>query len=188
MTPARRLASVQCANCGYESASQTRFCARCGRPLDAPTPEPQPQAAPPPPAPPTAPTPWGAPAPAPPASYAPPGPPPGYGQPLPQPPQQPYPGYGYPYGYGYPAPSYGPSTNGLAVASLVLGIVGFLLCFIGPAVAIVLGVIGRNQIRASGGREQGEGLAKAGIILGAIFLALWVTYFVTIIIVSAARS
>lgn len=177
---------MQCANCGYESATQTRFCARCGQEIAPAT------AATEPPAPPPAPTPWGQ---APPQAAPTAGPyaaPPGYGQPPPTPPTPPpYPNYGYSnqgYGYGYQPAAYGPRTNGLAVTSLVLGIVGFLLCFIGPALAIVFGVIGRNQIRASGGTEQGEGLAKAGIILGVIFLALWVAYFVAAIALSASRN
>ncbi len=189
---------MQCANCGYESATQTRFCPRCGVPIESAsagaTPESQPQQAG---APPSAPTPWGPPPaqaapPPPPGPYTPPPPGYGYGQaPPPGPPPPPYPNaqpYNAPYGYGYPQGPYAPSTNGLAVASLVLGIVGWMLCFIGPAVAIVLGVIGRNQIRASGGQQQGEGLAKAGIILGGITLALWVAYFVTIVAFSASRN
>lgn len=186
---------MQCANCGYESATQTRFCPRCG--VEVQSSQPATAAAPTAPVTPSPPSPWGPPAaqavqppqpPPPTGPYSPPAP--GYGQtppPQPPPPQQ-YPGYGYPYGYGYPPQSYGQSTNGLAVASLVLGIAGWMLCFVGPAVGLVLGIIGRNQIRASGGQQQGEGLAKAGIILSAIFLALWVAYFVTIIILSASRS
>jgi Domain of unknown function (DUF4190) len=161
-------------------------------PFDASQPQAQPQPQPqsdPAAAAPAQPTPWGQPPSA--GAPGPYSPPPAYGQPPPPPPppqQQQYPNYGgYPgYGYGY-APT-GPSTNGLAVASLVLGIVGWMLCFIGPALAIVFGVIGRNQIRASGGREQGEGLAKAGIILGSIFIALWVVYFVFVFALRAGHN
>jgi small-conductance mechanosensitive channel len=35
-----------------------------------------------------------------------------------------------------------------------------------------LGIIGRGQIRRSGGSEKGSGLALAGIVLGALFLAV----------------
>jgi hypothetical protein len=90
------------------------------------------------------------------------------------------------YGYGY-APGYAPGrTNGLAVASLVLGIVGWALCGIGSILAIVLGMIGRNQIRASGGREAGDGMAKAGIILGCVGLVLIVAYVIVAVIVAAS--
>jgi Domain of unknown function (DUF4190) len=61
-------------------------------------------------------------------------------------------------------------TNGLAIASLVCGIVG---CFtITAIVAIVLGFVARNQIEQSGGTQQGSGMALAGIILGFVWLGL----------------
>jgi hypothetical protein len=61
-------------------------------------------------------------------------------------------------------------TNGLAIASLVCGIVG---CFTVTAiVAIVLGFVARNQIDQSAGMQQGSGMALAGIILGFIWLGL----------------
>ncbi len=65
-----------------------------------------------------------------------------------------------------------PSTNGLAIASLVLGIVGWVPCGVGSVVAIVLGFVARNQIRQSQGRQGGDGLALAGIILGFVGIAL----------------
>jgi hypothetical protein len=92
------------------------------------------------------------------------------------------------YGYGY-APGYAPArTNGLAVASLVLGILGWALCGIGSILAIVLGVVGRNQIRASGGQEAGDGMAKAGIILGCVGLVLIVAYIIVAVIVAASNG
>ena len=56
------------------------------------------------------------------------------------------------------------STNGFAIASLVLGIVWAM--GIGSILALVFGYIGRNQIDGSGGRETGRGMAIAGIVLG----------------------
>jgi uncharacterized protein DUF4190 len=92
------------------------------------------------------------------------------------------------YGYGY-APGYAPARqNGLAVASLVLGILGWALCGVGSILAIVLGVVARNQIRASGGQEAGDGMAKAGIILGCVGLALIVAYVVVAVIVAASSG
>lgn len=65
------------------------------------------------------------------------------------------------FAYRYPVRQ---STNGLAVASLVLAIVGIL--GIGAILAIIFGIVARRQIRESGGAQTGEGLALAGIIVG----------------------
>src|SRR5687767_13148302 len=59
-------------------------------------------------------------------------------------------------------------TNGFAIASLVLGILG-LVGFpplIPSILALVFGYKGKREIDRSGGVEQGRGLAVAGIILG----------------------
>ena len=84
---------------------------------------------------------------------------------------------GYPadgrYGYGPPRPTAWPSPRWCC------GILGFI-CFLGPSaggVAIVLGVSARRKIRESGGAEKGDGLALAGIILGAVFVALQIGFF-----------
>jgi hypothetical protein len=91
--------------------------------------------------------------------------------------QQPYPpapGYA-PYGYGMPAPA-GQSTNGTAVAALVVSIVGALgICAYGiggivGVVGAILGHVARKQIRQSG--EGGDGLALAGVIVGWIAAAI----------------
>jgi Domain of unknown function (DUF4190) len=102
-------------------------------------------------------------------------------------PPPPPPGAGYPYGYGAP-PYAQPRTNGLAIASLVLGLTGWLACGVGSILAIVFGAVARGQIRASGGRDGGDGMAKAGIILGAVFLALGLVWIVVLVIVSANDS
>jgi len=87
-----------------------------------------------------------------------------YGHPgyQPQPPPGAYPGpYGQPqYGYPYAPPPQ--RTNGLAIASMVLGILW--LYWIGSILALVFGYIARNQIRERG--ESGGGMATAGIVLG----------------------
>jgi hypothetical protein len=100
------------------------------------------------------------------------GPPPGYG------PQN----YG-PQNYGgYPPPGYGgyaptAPTNGMAIASLILGILW--LYWVGSIMALVFGYIAQQQIRQRG--ESGQGLATAGIVLGWIgvaTLALMLFFFV----------
>lgn len=60
-------------------------------------------------------------------------------------------------------------TNGLAIASLVLGIVWVF--GIGSLLALLFGYVAKGQIDASGGRESGRGLAIAGIVLGWIGVA-----------------
>ncbi|GGS48386.1 DUF4190 domain-containing protein [Streptomyces griseoviridis] len=61
-------------------------------------------------------------------------------------------------------------TNGLAVASLVCGIIGLFLfnVILGP-VAIVLGAVGMRQAAVKGG----GGMAKAGVVLGVIDLVIF---------------
>jgi hypothetical protein len=106
-------------------------------------------------------------------------------------PPEPPPGYGYGYGYGQP---YGPpvaATNGKATASLVTGIASLVLswcCGLGLAgvVAIALGVKARKEIAASGGTQQGDGLALGGIVTGAIAAALGLLFLVLIVLAFVA--
>ncbi len=56
------------------------------------------------------------------------------------------------------------TTNGFAVASLVLGIVWAM--GIGSILALVFGYIGKSQIDQSAGVQTGRGMAIAGIVLG----------------------
>ena len=99
---------------------------------------------------------------------------------LPAPPStMPYPQVApMPYPQVAPMP---PRTNGLAVASMVLGI----LCLygIGSILALVFGYQAKGQIERSGGRQSGRGMAIAGIVLGWIGLALMA--FLIIAVVSA---
>lgn len=166
-----------CPNCAYDNSPNNRFCVRCGVDLSvAPSPETpsfamgtgrEPAPPPPPPPPPYgSPPAGGAPNPfAPPAPYGPPGaypPPGGYAQ---------YPAYP-PSGYQTA------STNGLAIASFILGLVGWVPCGVGSVIAVILGFVARSQIRNSHGRQGGDGLALAGIILGFVAIALGVLFFV----------
>ncbi|MCP9944420.1 DUF4190 domain-containing protein [Streptomyces somaliensis] len=131
----------------------------------------------------------------------------GYGVPgdrLPPPPvapggpAQPAPGpYGYPApppagGYGYPGSYPGPHhgtyggvgawgpgpANGLGVASMVIGIISLVTCFLyGLGVvlgilALVFGVIGRK--RAQRGEADNGAMATAGIVTGTIGIVLGV--------------
>ena len=74
---------------------------------------------------------------------------------------------------GYAPPGYaGPAkTEGLAVASLILGVLGWIALGIGSIIAIVLGFRAISNIDRSGARLQGKGLAVAGIVLGFLGVA-----------------
>ena len=73
-------------------------------------------------------------------------------------------------------------TNGFAIASMVLGIVGFIVCGVGAILALVFGYKARREIDASGGREKGRGMAVAGIVLGWV----WIGLVVVIVIIAVA--
>jgi hypothetical protein len=90
---------------------------------------------------------------------------------------------GYDYRIGSrPVPAGSKSTNGMALTSMILGILW--MYWIGSILALVFGYKARRQIRESGGTQTGEGMATAGIVLGwvgvgalvltAIFVALGV--------------
>ncbi|MFC5956881.1 DUF4190 domain-containing protein [Streptomyces pratens] len=93
--------------------------------------------------------------------------------PPPQFPQGPYGPYG-PYGANGPHTSYSPygfrplpPTNGLAIASLVFGIL-----WIVPVLGLVLGLVALRQIRRRG--EQGRGMAIGGAVMSAAGMVAWV--------------
>src|ERR1700674_4875524 len=121
--------------------------------------------------------------------YTPPPPPPppggGYVPPPPPPPSgggfmppPPPAGGGYvpppPVAYGGMAAGYAaPRTDGLAIASLVIGIlslvcaIGCLGIVLGPTAAI-MGFISRQRINSSGGALGGGTLAVVGLVLGIV--------------------
>jgi hypothetical protein len=114
-------------------------------------------------------------------------------------PASPFPGatgYG---GYGIPAgpspyavtPAYGPTptvTSGLAITALVLSLLwigGF-----GSLCAVIFGAVALSQIRSSGGRKSGRGLARAGVIVGVLGLVVSVTVFAAggVVVTHAPKS
>jgi hypothetical protein len=66
------------------------------------------------------------------------------------------------------------STNGFAVESLVLGVVGVSL------LAIVFGHVGRSQIKHQG--QSGKGMATAGLILGYLGIIVSMTLLVVVVV------
>jgi hypothetical protein len=86
------------------------------------------------------------------------------------------PAYAYPQPFATYQPA--PTTNGLAVASLVASF--FWVLWFGSFLAVVFGHIALSQIKQSGGRQQGYGVAMAGLVLGYIelgFLAFWLLVY-----------
>ena len=63
------------------------------------------------------------------------------------------------------APASAAKTSGLAIASFVLGILGFCTFFITAIPAIILGIVGLVKIGKSAGKLKGNGFAIAGIVV-----------------------
>jgi len=80
-----------------------------------------------------------------------------------------YPAPAYPQAYAQ-APVLAQRTNGMAIASLMCGIGQLVAGLPAGIAAVILGHMARNRIRQSG--EQGDGMARAGLILGYIGIVL----------------
>lgn len=76
----------------------------------------------------------------------------------------------------------GQQASGLAIASLVLGILGIF--FLGSIPAVICGHIARANINESNGRLGGNGMALVGLILGYIGIAIFLLYLLVIIAAS----
>lgn len=73
--------------------------------------------------------------------------------------------------------------NGMAVASLVLGVLSAFmngLYFVPSILAIIFGALGKSQISRDPS-QGGRGMAAAGMILGIIFLAVYVLLLIAVI-------
>lgn len=84
---------------------------------------------------------------------------------------------GYGYGYGAPAVT---KTNTNAIVSLVLSCVGLFTCGLASIPGVIFGHIARSQIRERHGREDGNGLAIAGLIIGYLTIIGVIVYFLFI--------
>ena len=94
--------------------------------------------------------------------------------------------------YGTPPPTDGPygqqppyggqsaPTHGSATTALVLGILSFVVCGLLGIPAYIIGKRAEREVRASQGTLSGEGLAKAGWILGLIAMILMVLALVLV--------
>jgi peptidyl-prolyl cis-trans isomerase B (cyclophilin B) len=83
---------------------------------------------------------------------------------------------------GYVTTTSAGGTNGFAVASLVLGLVGV------PILAVVFGHVALHQMRSGTGPSDGRGMAVAGLVLGYVFLGLLAVFAVAALAVSAGNS
>jgi hypothetical protein len=67
-----------------------------------------------------------------------------------------------------------PTTNVLAIISLVVSLLGvfatFIIPFIAQIAAIICGHIARSQIMQSNGTQTGSGMALAGLIISYVML------------------
>jgi hypothetical protein len=71
-------------------------------------------------------------------------------------------------------------TNGMAIASMVLGILW--LYWIGSILALIFGYVARNEIRKNG--QSGDGMAIAGIVLGWVGVGI----LTAVLIIGAATA
>jgi hypothetical protein len=96
------------------------------------------------------------------------------------PPPPPPPGAG-----GYAAPQ----TNQKALWSMILGILGIVCCGIFAGIpALILGNSAKKEIAASGGAQTGDGMAKAGVILGWISIAFSILGIIFVIATGALSN
>lgn len=67
-------------------------------------------------------------------------------------------------------------TNGMSIASLVLSLTNVVPCFwivpIPALMGVILGFVGRSQMKRSG-LVNGKGIAAAGITIGIVALVMW---------------
>lgn len=86
-----------------------------------------------------------------------------------------------PTAQGYTPYGVSPKTNGMAVAGFILGILSLFswICCLGTItsiLAIVFSAIGLSKIKQT--KEQGRGLATAGLVLGILGMLGYVIYIV----------
>ena len=82
-----------------------------------------------------------------------------------------------------------PPTPGNAIASLILGIIGIVLCpIVTSVVGLILGYGAKKEIDNSGGRLGGRGVAMGGIITSWIGLAIYIPIIALIVIGVAVGS
>ena len=81
--------------------------------------------------------------------------------------------YQTPASTGVPAAGYvsAPPTSGLAIASLVCGIIGLVTCLLPGIAAVICGHMALSRIAEAQGRLGGRGMAIAGLVTGYLSVA-----------------
>lgn len=77
-----------------------------------------------------------------------------------------------------------PRTSGMAIASLVTGILSIAACPLFGIIGLITGFMAKRQIRESNGAETGDGLATGGIVTSIIGLFVIGLVFVAILAVT----
>ena len=169
-----------CPKCGSQVPDGIKFCPTCGNPMQAAAPAPQPV-------------------------YQEPAPQPVYQEPAPQPVyQDPTPVYQntapvYNNVYQEPAPQpvrAAVDDGGASTPILILGIIGLATAFLpymASIVGIIVSAIGKGKAKnyraqfgeLFGKAKVGNGLAKAGVIVGILMTILWFIIIIVLIVMAA---
>lgn len=83
-----------------------------------------------------------------------------------------------------------PTTSGLAVASMILSILGLLTCFVLSIGGVICGHLALHQMAKPDARLSGRGMAIAGLIIGYLMVGLVVLgflFFVLFFIIAPAQ-
>ncbi len=81
------------------------------------------------------------------------------------------------------------TTNGKATASLIFGLLSMLTGLLLGVVAIIFGILAKKEIGVSRGRQGGDGLATAGIVMGSLsFVLTGVVYLLLLPAISRVRE
>lgn len=99
--------------------------------------------------------------------------------------------YAPPVSSPYPPAGMAPSapTSGLAIASLVCGIMGLMTCLFLPGIpAVICGHMALKRISEAPGRLGGRGLATAGLVTGYLSIILMVLFAIMMLFGFMASS
>lgn len=78
-------------------------------------------------------------------------------------------------------------TSGMAIASLVLGVLG-IACGLTTIVGLVLGIVALTKINKSQGQLAGRGLAIAGIVVSSLMLAVSLLILPALLLPALAKA